>query len=406
MRNNRVLSSNRNRQKFLIDIVLNIISSTLPLLVLQFFILPITARIIESNSYGMMLTMIGFINIGMGVFGSSLNNTRLLEVSSSSDSRGNFNVLLSISMLINHVILFLIIELYSFSISTTGKFLYFSSSFFIILTTYLSVEYRINLSYIKILIKSVFQTIGFLLGAFIVIQRFGDWHWIYFLGYGLEFLYVLFTTKLLFEPYVINIQFNKIFKRYIILILSTSIGSFLVYYDRIIIYPLFGGTVLAIYYASTIVGKTVSMISSPLTSVLISYTAKISHIPRKRYIIYSFSAGFTCCIGYFFCRLISNPLILLLYPDYLIPAQKFIPITIMISMLEVYYSFIWPIIFRFGKTFYPLIIASIKAIIYISFSILLVKTYNVMAICYAGFISSLFQASIIFVLGLRLSTRG
>jgi O-antigen/teichoic acid export membrane protein len=148
------------------------------------------------------------------------------------------------------------------------------------------------------------------------------------------------------------------------------------------------------------------MITSPLTSVLLSYSAKISHVPRKQYIIYSFSVGFICCIGYFFCRLISNPLILLLYPDYLIPAQEFIPITIMISMLEVYYSFIWPLIFRFGKTSYPLLIVSIKAIIYISFSILLVKTYNVMAICYAGFISSLIQALIIFVLGIRLSTRG
>lgn len=384
------------------DMILNIIASSIPLFLLQFLIQPYVAKIIGSESYGSMLTIIGFLNIGMGVFGNSINNARLIDTRLYETQKGDFNLFLVLFNLVNGLLLVLIIKAYKFPLDNTGFALILISSFFTISSSYLSVEYRIQLHYKKIMFSRLIQAFGFALGSFLFFLT-KKWEWIFFLGYGFEFLYVVSSTRLLKEPYRFTNNIKRVFSRITILVASSLLGSLLAYYDRLLIFPLFGGTELAIYYAATIVGKTLSLVTSPLSSVLLSYSTRLLSISRKHFLLFSLALLLTCIMGYFVCIQLSEPLIRLLYPEYLEAARKYISITVAASMFEVYYSFVWPIIFRFGKNHYPLLISGIKAVFYLFFSILLVNKYGVFGVCFSSLSGSMIQAFVVLFLGFHLA---
>ncbi|MFA6707928.1 MAG: hypothetical protein WCR91_08515, partial [Sphaerochaetaceae bacterium] len=67
------------KKKIIKDVLLNIVATALPIIILQLIIQPIVAKRVGSESYGLMLTLIGVIQIGVGIFGNSLNNIRLLS---------------------------------------------------------------------------------------------------------------------------------------------------------------------------------------------------------------------------------------------------------------------------------------------------------------------------------------
>jgi O-antigen/teichoic acid export membrane protein len=108
-------------------------------------------------------------------------------------------------------------------------------------------------------------------------------------------------------------------------------------------------------------------------------------------------------VGGFACLFIGKPLISFLYPDYLEASIVYLPITIGMAMVEVFYSFVWPIILRFGKSSSPMYITLIKAITYVSIAVRLSETHGIMGVCYAGLIGSLLQAGAVFVLGLLIT---
>jgi len=388
-------------KKIIIDICLNIIATSLPLIILQFIIQPYVAKKIGSDLYGSMLTMIGFLHIGMGVFGTSLNNTRLIDDNKYKKEKGDFNSFLAILVFIDVMTVWFVIDLYNFPKDPIALILFILSSMSSVISTYLVVEYRLSLSYKRILVSKVILTIGFSLGTYIFTITH-IWQWIFFLGYGLELMYVLLTTHIWLEPFKFTQNVWKTLRRIVLLALSALIRTLLNYFDRLFIFPLFGGTALSVYYAATIVGKTMGLLVGPLSNVLISYSVHIKRVSIHQYILYSISIIILGIIGYYGCLIVSTPLIKFLYPEFLQRSIRYVPITIAIAMIELYYSLLWPFVLRFGKTSYPTYISIIRAVVYILLAICLVQKFDVMAICYAGLFSSLIQAFVVFSLGFKI----
>ncbi len=386
------------------DLVYNIIASAVPLFFLQFLIQPYVARVIGTEQYGGMLTVVGLLNIGIGMFGSPLNNARLIDNHYYINQKGDYNIFLSFLSAINASLLFLVIRLYQLEIDNYEYILLIFISLASVMTNYLAVEYRIKLDYKRIMLSKIVQTLGYCLGCLLfIITR--DWEWIFFVGYGLCLVYIIFTTSLWKEPFRSTEHIKKTSIRISVLVLSASLGSFLMYFDRLLIFPLFGGTELTIYYAASIVGKTVALITSPLSSVLLSYIVHLKRITRKQFSFYIIILFAFAILGYIFCILISEPLIYLLYPESKDMAMQYVPYSIAASMFGVVYSFIWPFVLRFGKNSYPLLITVIKAILYLLFIIILVKPFRVMGVNYANLFATAIQAFIVIMLGFKVCTK-
>ena len=389
-------------KKIIIDFVLNIAASTIPLILLQYFILPYIAKKIGTNNYGTIILILGIINIIVSAFGNSLNNGRLVDNKIYEKIKGDYSIILiifSISTIISSV---LALKIYNIKIFNLSSSVIIIAILLSVVNSYISVEFRIKLSYKKILLSKLFLTIGYIIG-FLIFTNTLEWQYIIVSGYAFEFIYCLCSTSIWKEPLKITSNFKKTIKRVLYLLVSSFIGSTLIYFDRLLIYPIFGGSELSFYYAASIVGKTVSLISSPVTSVVLSYISRTVKITKKQYIIYSSIIVSLSVVGFIFCICISRPIILILYPDLLSGSLKYIPYVVFGSMLSLIYSFLWPIVLKFGNESYPVIIIIIKTIIYIGTVMILIKLIGIFGIIYANLLASLIQLILIFILGFKIT---
>jgi O-antigen/teichoic acid export membrane protein len=347
-----------------------------------------------------MLTIIGLVNIGIGMFGNPLNNARLIDNKYYIEQKGDYNIFLSLLCLLNTVFIFVSVRSYDLNIDWLSYLLLLSISIFSVVVSYLEADYRIHLNYKRIMFSKIIQTSGYGLGC-LLFAKTKRWEWIFFIGYGLNLVFVFATTSLWKEPFRITSNIRETTKRIFFLELSSAIGSILTYVDRLIIFPIFGGTELSIYYAASIVGKTVLMVTSPLASVLLSYSVRLKSISRKQFFTYILILLAVAGVGYVVCFLISDPLISLLYPDCLAGSKQYIPWTVAASMLGVIYSFVWPLVLRFGKNSYPSLITIFKAVVYVLVALLTVRKFGIMGICYANLLSTGAQVLVVIILGFK-----
>ncbi len=386
------------------DIILNLIATAVPLFVLQFLIQPYVARVIGTEKYGAVLTIISLLNIGMGIFGSPLNNARLIDDQYYKETKGDYNIFLSLLSLLNTIFIFIAIRSYNFDIDWISYLLLLLISILSVVSSYLEADYRIHLNYKRIMLSKLVQTVGYGFGC-LLFAKTKRWEWIFFVGFGLKLIYSFFTTSLWKEPFGITSNIRKTTKRIFFLVFSSAIGSILVYLDRLVIFPLFGGTELSIYYAASIVGKTVNLATDPLAGVLLSYLAKMKSVSRKQFSFYILALVVLAIIGYFVCFVISKPLISILYPDCLPRAMLYVPYTVAAAMLGIVYSFVWPLVLRFGKNSYPFLITVSKAALYILVIVLTIKRVGIMGVAYATLLATGLQALLAIILGITTSTR-
>lgn len=391
-----------NIKKIFVDFVLNLFSSFLPLFALQFLIQPYVARAIGADRYGSLLLVLGILNIGVGVFGSTLNNARLIDNQLYEKDKGDYPLLLVIFCLCSSMFTFFALRLYQIPLDWFAYGVLISTSILAVSNSYLVSEYRIRLNYKNILLSKLFLTIGYGCGL-LFFYHTKRWELIFFTGYCLEFIYVMSSTQISREPYIITLNIKGTLRRLLFLILSAALGSVLTYLDRLIIFPVFGGNELSIYYAASLVGKTLSLATGPMSGVLLSYIVKINSVTKKQYALYCFILLMITSLGFLICLIISKPLIGLLYPDLLSASLLYIPYTVGASMFTVFYSFVWPFVLRFGKNPYPLIITVLKTVVYLSLSLMLIKAYGILGIAIASLFASATQALVVFLLGLRLT---
>lgn len=391
-----------NIRKISVDLVLNNLSFFIPIFILQFLIQPYVAKVIGADSYGSLLLIVGIINIGVSVFGSTLNNARLIDNQLYLERKGDYPLLLASSCLFSSLLTFIAIYAYKIPLDCFSYSIILCTSVLAVSDSYLVSDYRIHLNYKNILISKLLLTVGYGCGL-ILFYYTKRWELIFFIGYSFEFLFIILTTQISREPFQITINIKKTLLRLLFLIISAALGSVLTYLDRLIIFPIFGGAELSVYYAASLVGKTLSLVTGPMAGVLLSYIVKITSITKKHFILYCLALCIGGTLGFFVCLLISKPLIGLLYPDLLSASLSYIPYTVGASMFGVFYSFVWPIVLRFGRNSYPLIITILKAAVYLSTAVLFVRSYGVLGIAVANLLASAIQAIVVLFLGLRVS---
>lgn len=389
-------------RKISADLFLNLFASFVPLFFLQYIIQPYVASIIGADRYGTLLLILGVLNIGVGIFGSTLNNARLLDNRFYEKVKGDYPLFLVAFCFFNSVFTFSTLRIYKIPLDWLSFSILICASILAVSNSYLVADYRIHLNYKKILASKLLLSVGYGLGL-ILFQLTSQWAWIFFIGYCLEFIYIVFTTQISREPYQITSNIQKSLRRLLFLILSAALGSVLIYLDRLIIFPVFGGSELSAYYAASIVGKTISLVTGPMAGVLLSYIVKISSITKRQFSLYCLTLVGFGILGYFVCLVISQPLIVFLYPDLLSSSLPYIPYTVVASMFSIFYSFVWPIVLRFGKNSYPLVITLLKAVVYLILVIALIRKHGVLGVALASLFASAAQSIAVFFFGLRIA---
>lgn len=378
------------KRKMTLDMILNIIAVSVPIIVLQLVIYPLSAEILGAEKYGLMLTIYSVWIMVSNSLGNVLNNIRLIhnEKYEEEGIKGDFTILLKRWSIINIIVVFVAIIVYYRSFSILHLILGTIVAFLIMLKAYLEVDFRIKLNYKSIVCNNFLQAIGFSIGCFLLVCT-RIWEFIFILGYLFSCIFCIVKTDLLKEERKKTKYYKNVNKDSNELIIASLIGNMMNYADKLVLYPLMGGHAVAIYYTATILGKIVGMLTSPINSVILSYISKFG-ASYKNTMYKALAAGTgVVVIGYICTMIVGKPVMGVLFPQWVDDVMKYMPITTITVGIMTIIAIIQPFVLKFCEMKWQILIMSCGSGMYFISAIVLWKFFGLMGFCVGTVIGAL-----------------
>jgi O-antigen/teichoic acid export membrane protein len=384
------------------DMILNIIATVIPIIIMQFFLLPKVAETYDKYQYGLMITLISLITLSVQPFSSSLSNSRLLLNQKYKDKGfcGDFNILLIGYSLINIIVMIIGTYLYEGDFNFVNVSLILVISIIQIIRKYLLVSFRLRIYYKGILYSNIILIIGYSLGM--VLFLFTDtWQLIFITGETLSLIYVITKTKLLKEPIKFTPLFKGTTKYGLVILVASFLGTATSNFDRLLLYPMLGAGMVTIYFVSTLFGKIVSMLVGPISNVILTYLSKMKKFEIGSFKLMLTIAGVLGVISYALIILISEPILTMLYPLYVKDAMQLIYITTLTAMVVMISNVTNTVILKFCNIAWQVWSTIICIAVYLILAFYLVDLYGIYGFCWAALISELTKLLILVLIYMK-----
>lgn len=364
------------------DVLLNFLAALIPIIVLQLIIYPRVAAGVDADKYGLMITIYSFMSMISLSLGNVVNNIRLINLKEYENNKivGDYNFIILFFVIVNAAIIIVGTIYYEPQIDILSIILILLASTFLLLDEYLEVAFRIELNYKRILENRMCLTIGYLIG-FILFFMTSRWEYIFLFGQIGSFVFIISHTLLLREPFVKTKLFKKVSRDIIFLLGASIVGNAMSYADKLLLYPLLGGRQVAIYYTAAIIGKMVSMAITPITGVMLSYISHKNYVSKEIFHRVIFIGVLVSVIGYIVCIVITKPILMILYPQWMEVAMKYVPLTTLAVVISAFCSLINPFVMKFCNMYWQTVISLISTGMYLASSIVLLHFFGLMGFC-------------------------
>lgn len=257
---------------FLSDMFLNMVGFGIYIISQQILLLPILAKIVEDEVYSSFVLFLSILNVVCNVIGGELGNTRLVKDSDYKEKgiMGDFSrIFIGASLLVSVVVLPILVYL---KYSAIGSFILLVTILLANIRLYSLCYYRLQKQYKKVIIQNTIYLIGIILSLI----AFYLWRIVYIILIIPE---ILCTIYAFFNSDIFKMKFKKTTEMKLTVRKFSELGvvSFLTnmmsYFDKFIIYPMFGATAVAVYYAVNSMSKITSLITNPMSSVILSWVS-------------------------------------------------------------------------------------------------------------------------------------
>lgn len=331
--------------------------------VMQFIVYPVWNSRLGSEEYGNILYLISIMNIIAISVGSACNYARMTESATKSTYNINYNIILFISSIVVIPVIIIVSKFAGVSMSTSDAIAFLILTILTMWRYYADVEYRLNVNYKGYFVYYLMISIGYLIGigAFYVT---GMWAMALIPGEIAGLITVFIKGTVFKKDISFSAEaFKEVFKVVIVLIITDIISNIVFNGDRLVLKIFIDGTAVTAYYLASLLGKTISLISTPLNSVIIGYLAKYKgKLNLKMMNIVTAVSLAAVLVGTFLCTVASHILIAILYPQNYNEVKEFFVIA---NMAQVFYfvtNVITVILLRFSKARYQLYINVIYAV--------------------------------------------
>ena len=274
-----------NRYKnFFSDMILNMIGFGIYIIAQQILLLPILAKIVDDTVYSNIVLYISILNVVCNVTGGELGNVRLVRDSAYKEKNvhGDFTrILLSISPIIT-VIVFPILIYLKYSI--IGSILYTLTILMANVRLYATCFYRLEKKFNKVIIQNIFYLIGIIL-SLILFKFIGNIYLLLFIPECVSLIYALKNSDILIMGLKKTNEMKKTIRKFGGLGFVSLLTNLMNYFDKFLIYPMFGATSVAVYYAVNSMSKIASLITNPMSSVILSWVANSDEKKNKKKIL-------------------------------------------------------------------------------------------------------------------------
>ena len=274
-----------NRYKnFFSDMILNMIGFGIYIIAQQILLLPILAKIVDDTIYSNIVLYISILNVVCNVTGGELGNVRLVRDSAYKEKNvhGDFTrILLSISPIIT-VIVFPILIYLKYSI--IGSILYTLTILMANVRLYATCFYRLEKKFNKVIIQNIFYLIGIIL-SLILFKFIGNIYLLLFIPECVSLIYALKNSDILIMGLKKTNEMKKTIRKFGGLGFVSLLTNLMNYFDKFLIYSMFGATSVAVYYAVNSMSKIASLITNPMSSVILSWVANSDEKKNKKKIL-------------------------------------------------------------------------------------------------------------------------
>jgi len=280
---------------------------------LQLIVYPMMERRIGTEAFGNVLTLLSVISIAASSFGSAANYSRMLANANHPTKNGDYNRFLSLTSVLS--VAAAIVSLYIFDSFTLPLIVSFSILMIVsIFRYYADVPFRLSLNYKYYFLYYVAASIGYIVGTLVFSMK-NTWAIAFALGEASALLFAFLKSDIFKGPHFQKSDYYAENMNALTALASANLLSSLVLNaDRFLIRLTTSAEMVTVFYAATLIGKVVSMLGTPLNSVLIGYLSKVQLTKRHVGIAVLISLTITICAT-FACWIGSIILIRLLYPS-------------------------------------------------------------------------------------------
>ena len=367
-------------REILKNLVLNFFSYALPTVVLQFVVQPIIARKLGADLNGQYLTLMSLNFLMIGITAAVLNTVRMLQNEKYEQLNvvGDFNLIFLIYALVLIVVMPLGYLFYVSEPSIIDAVLYVVIGLLYLYHDYIFAQYRLRMQFNKILINNGILVLGYCLGIVVFLFVCPKWQFVFIISYFLSGIYDFINTDFIKEPIVKTPLLRETVGKIGSLMVANSLNSSIAYFDKLLLYPLLGGIAVSVYSTASLVGKMLYLVSSPLTSLLLSYLVKIETFRLSAIKKHTFKIVALLIVGYIACVGIGYPLTNFLYPQWASESHVYIPITVAANLFMLVGNLINTILIRYYKTSFQMIIQAINLALYLIVSLSLMHFWGLL----------------------------
>ena len=362
----------------------------------QFFLYPLWDRQLGGDAYGDILYLLSLMNIVAISLGSATNYARMCNKQSDVKNRAYLLILGGGAVLFGAVAIlgrgFLGLDL-----KTAGLFALLIG--FTMWRFYADVEFRLSLNYKGYFLYYLIISIGYGIGG-LVFYKTGEWVLSLLFGELLGVAFVLCTGKVLRPDGLPERQeFSAVFGTVAALFGSNVISNLIFNGDRLILKFFIGGTAVTTYYLASLIGKTMTLITTPLNSVLIGYLMRYQGTLKKRTIaLLGGGAMAVSLIGMVGCFVASVILLPWLYPAEYQAVKPFLWLGNLAQIVYFVGNMANVLLLRFGKSRDQLTVNVFYAILFVVLCVPVTYVWGLWGFCIAYLVTTVGRLTFAFFL--------
>lgn len=311
--------------KFIKKLSMDFIYSMLGIVIfnatIQLLVYPTVERSMGTAAFGNALTLLSVVSVVATSFGSAANYSRMLANAQHPTINGDYNRFLGVVSLLSIAVSIIALSLFD-SLNVILVLTFPLLMIFSIFRYYADVPFRLKLNYKNYFLYYLAASVGYAAGAYLF-KSAETWALAFAVGELTALAFACIKSDIFKRPWLDKSEYYRTnVKALTALSVSNLLSNLVLNADRFLIRLTIGAEMVTVFYVSTLIGKTISMVGTPLNSVLIGYLSK-AKLNRRHIAIAALISVTVVVLGTLVCWVGSIIVIRFLYPSVYETARPF-----------------------------------------------------------------------------------
>ncbi len=370
------------KKKMVSDSLWSISGLVLVNVALQFAVYPFWERRAGEAALGNYLYLISLMNVFAMSTGVSAGYARLKKSSIGTTHNTPYLVILSIATLAAAAVGVLISSFAGVQMSMLETVIFAALVCAVMWRYYVEVDFKLSLRYKSYFGYHLCISLGYAVGILLFFLT-GLWPLTMLVGELVSVAYVVIFGSVM-KPDVtpMRTEISETFKLMCVLLGAEMLSTLIFNADRILLKTVINEIAVTEFYLASLIGKTVALLTAPLTGVIVGYLSKYKgDLKLKGMNIITALALGAILLATIACTVGSYILIPILYPDQMINVKQYFVTANLSQIIYFVGSVITVVLLFFSKSKYQVYITSVYAGTFAVLCIPLAKLYGLSGFC-------------------------